>query len=378
MNILLITNQLAMGGAEQFIIRLANELSERQHQVLLVSSGGELEGLVSPRVRLLEAEAQAKSPAGIWRLACHLRALVAEHDVQVIHANSPTTALAARLARRDRPIPVVTSAHNGKYWYHRGIAHVLAWVLSLGSDRVVGVSNDLTAYLVRHGLAPGKALTIHNGIPFQPSALDPEVRARTRSELGLGLDVPLILCVARLQEIKGHRYLIEAMPLVLQALPTAQLVLAGDGPCRAELEAQARLLGIHHAVHFLGNRSDVEQLLQAADVFCLPSIWEALPLAIAEAMAAELPVVATSVGGVPELVQDGLTGWIVPPRDAPLLASGLLTVLENPLESRLAGLAGRALVARQFTLERMVSAFERLYQQQATLMHGATAPAIAS
>ncbi|MBO9542512.1 glycosyltransferase [bacterium] len=358
MRILIITNQLEMGGAEQFVVRLANELSERRHRITVVSEGGMLTKLLDPSVRPVMAPARAKSPWGLWALARRLRVVIDAQEIEVIHANSPTTAIAARLARGNRAIPIVTSAHGSwREWTKPTVARLF----SAGSDRVVGVSAALTRDLVKHGLPSGKAETILNGIP-RPAA-SPPARAQVRAELGLPAEQAIILNVARLSPEKGQRYLIEAMPRLLAAQPDAQLLLAGDGPCRAELEAQVQKLGLTRSVQFLGYRDDVSRLLLAADVFCLPSLLEGLPLSAAEAMAARLPIVATRVGGVPEIIQDGVTGYLVPPRDPAALAERLAALLADPAGRQRFGTAGQAHFAAHLTLAQMASKFEALYER---------------
>ncbi|MNY22107.1 putative glycosyltransferase EpsD [compost metagenome] len=153
------------------------------------------------------------------------------------------------------------------------------------------------------------------------------------------------------------------MPRLLTAQPHAQLLLAGDGPCRAELETQVQKLGLTQSVQFLGYRDDVSRLLLAADVFCLPSLLEGLPLSAAEAMAARLPIVATRVGGVPEIIQDGVTGYLVPPRDPAALAERLVALLADPASRQRFGTAGQAHFAAHLTLAQMASKFEALYER---------------
>lgn len=361
MNILLVTNQLCIGGAEQFVVRLANELVRRYHHVVLVSAGGDLEAMVHPKVVRVTARAQAKGPWGLKRLSESLTELIDLHGIQVVHANSPTTALAASFACWHRPIPVITSAHGS--WEDR-VKPFVARLFSLGSDRVVGVSRELTADLVRHGLSPHKAETIHNGIPYRPLAPDPELRLAVRRELGLKARTPVIITVGRLAKDKGHAFLLGAMPSLLRALPEAKLLLVGHGECHCELQGLAQALEITHAVQFLGFRDDVERLLVAADVFCLPSEYEGLPLAVAEAMAAGLPVVSTPVGGIPEIVADGVSGYLVPYGTSEPLSERLIEILGDQGLARGLGLAGKETIAERFTLEGMVSRFESLYEQQ--------------
>jgi glycosyltransferase involved in cell wall biosynthesis len=166
-----------------------------------------------------------------------------------------------------------------------------------------------------------------------------------------------VLTPARLHQQKGHAYLLTAAALV----PDATFVLAGDGPLRAELEQRARELGVAGRCLFLGERADVPDLLAAADLFLLPSLWEGLPLSVLEAMAAGRPVVATAIGGTDEAVTDGVTGLLVPPRDPAAIAAAIARLRDDPgLAERLAA-AGRARVEREFSSRATAERVMRIY-----------------
>ena len=170
---------------------------------------------------------------------------------------------------------------------------------------------------------------------------------------------PVVLTVARLDEQKGHRYLLEAAAQI----PEAQFVLAGDGPLRTSLEAQARSLGVEERVKFLGYRSDIADLLADCDVFVLPSLYEGLPLSILEAMSAGKPVIATHIGGTDEAVIAGETGLLVPPANPTALAAAIRSVLtDRPLAQRLAS-AGRARVEQEFSATKMVQQVMDVYDE---------------
>ncbi len=361
MNILAITNQLSMGGAEHFVVRLSNELAHRRHRVVVLTAGGDLVRLLDDRVTHVTGPARAKTPRAIWGLSRQIANLVQRHEIQVVHANSPTTALAASLACWSRAVPVVTSAHGS--WDER-VKPYVARMFSVGSDRVVGCSEALTKDLVRHGLNRHKAMTIHNGIPFRSSPPDAGLRAEVRAELGLPADAPVIIYVGRCTRDKGLNELLTAVAQVRWRCPEVRLVLAGDGEALPECKAQARRLGIEEAVSFLGFRNDVNRLLAAADVFTLPSWDEGLPLSVAEAMAAGLPVVATPVGGMPEIVLDNITGLLVELRSPARLCEALHKLVADPVMARRMGQAGRIHVSAHFTLDQMVSRFEALYLDQ--------------
>jgi glycosyltransferase involved in cell wall biosynthesis len=194
--------------------------------------------------------------------------------------------------------------------------------------------------------------------------------AKTPGETRRG-EAPLrtIGIAARLSEEKRHADLLEAMKLVLEREPGAQLLVVGDGPLGPLLKEHARKLGIAESVTFAGYRKDVFDELARMDVFALPSRSEGLPISIVEAMAAGLPVVATTVGGIPEVVHEGTTGYLVPPFRPDLLAEALLKLFSDPLQARAMGSRGRELVAGQFTWRNFVEAHERMYRELVPAAH---------
>lgn len=361
MNILALTNRLSKGSTGPFVVRLANELARRRHHVVVASAGGAMVSHLDDRVLHLEAPTRSTGPLGVWRLSSHLSEIIRTYEIQVVHANSPGTALAASLACWSKAIPVVTSAHGS--WYQEVKPHV-ARMLSFGSDCVIGCSDTMTTDLVRQGLHPRKALTIHDGVSACAGEPDPALRAEVRRELDLPEEAPVILFVGPFARNKGLDDLLNAMARVLWRKREAHMVLVGDGEMLPACRAQAHSLGIESALRFLGVRDDVSRLMAAADVFTLPSLGEGFPLAVAEAMAAGLPVVSTQVGGVPEIVLANITGLLVAPKSPTRLADGLLKLLEDPVLARRMGLAGKLHVEAHFTLDQMVSKFESLYRAQ--------------
>ncbi|HEX4346654.1 MAG TPA: glycosyltransferase [Vicinamibacterales bacterium] len=196
----------------------------------------------------------------------------------------------------------------------------------------------------------GKIVVVPNGLDTS--------RVSTRARLA-----PLrrVVTVANLRPEKGHDVLVEAAADVVRVFPDATFALAGDGPERARLERLVRDRGLAGAFTFHGHVENVSAHLDAADIFVLPSTSEAFPNSLLEAMAAGLPVVASDVGGVPEMVSDGQTGHLVPPGDSRALATRLLTLMREPDEALRMGDAGRSAVVSRFSFDRMVAAFERVY-----------------
>jgi glycosyltransferase involved in cell wall biosynthesis len=179
--------------------------------------------------------------------------------------------------------------------------------------------------------------------------------------LGFGEDDPVLVVLARLEPQKGHRVLLEAMPLILQEHPNARLVCLSDGALRAELEELVATNGLTSHVRFVGRQPEVRDWLALADVTVLPSFHEGLPLAVIESLAAGRPVVATAVDGTPEVVRDGKTGLTVPAGDPGRLAEAVNRTLGDPLRARAMAQAGRELVLREFSLEKLIQSTQNLY-----------------
>jgi glycosyltransferase involved in cell wall biosynthesis len=216
---------------------------------------------------------------------------------------------------------------------------------------VIAVSRGIGAVLGRGGLPAERVRLVYEGVPDRPA--QPGGR-EALAELGVPAGAPVVGNVAALTGHKDHRTLIEAAALAVRTLPEARFVIVGDGELRAELEALARARGLGAHVLFLGFRSDLDRLLPAFDVFCLSSHLEGLGTSLLDAMAFSRPVVATAAGGIPEAVEDGVTGRVVRVRDPAALAEALVAVLRDAeLRVRL-GAAGRRRYLERFTDARMV------------------------
>jgi glycosyltransferase involved in cell wall biosynthesis len=189
---------------------------------------------------------------------------------------------------------------------------------------------------------------------------------RTAARRGLGLpgDAFVVACVGRLHPQKGHGYLFEAIAAVHARIPGLICLIAGDGPLRGELEAEAQRHGLGAACRFLGVLDSTQPLYDAADVTALPSLYEGMPNVVLEAMATGCPVIATTVDGSVEVVEDGVTGLLVPPADAPALGRALLELAGDPERRRTMGKAARAAAERLHGIDRMVTALEALYANE--------------
>src|SRR5690606_35885559 len=208
---------------------------------------------------------------------------------------------------------------------------------------------------------PARAVTVLNGIPVGRFRPDDARRRAARTQLGLADDAPVIGSVGRLVELKNHRLLIACMPALLAVHPAVRLVLVGDGPMLAELRACAQSLGVAGHVVFAGAHDDVAGLLPALDIFALPSRTEGLSIALLEACAAQRAVVATAVGGNPEIIEDGVTGRLFASEDQARLCALLLELLDDAPQRQRLGEAARRWVQANASVEALAARYREVY-----------------
>ncbi|MCH7664250.1 MAG: GT4 family glycosyltransferase PelF [Chloroflexi bacterium] len=211
------------------------------------------------------------------------------------------------------------------------------------------------------GIAPQKVMTIYNGIDIAAYGKAVDRTAWLRM-LSVPLDSLVVGMVGRLVPVKDHKTFFQAARLVLDALPTVRFLVVGDGPLESELKNDVQELGISNEVSFLGYRDDIPELMSLFDLAVISSLHESFSLVLAEANACGKAVVATRVGGIPELVEDGVTGILVPPKEPELLARAIVDLLQDSSRRQAMGLAGRARVEERFTIEKMVRSYESLYE----------------
>lgn len=262
-------------------------------------------------------------------------------------------------AARVAGVPGVVSTKHNDDPFRAGVVGRADAALARLADRVIVISDHLARFYRNvEGIPAGKLTRIHYGLDANAETPDGSV---VRREFSIG-DAPLAGVVARLEEQKGHRYLLDAFVNVRAEIPRARLLLAGSGPQDAALRAQAAALGLGEAVIFAGFRDDVDRVMAALDLFVLPSLWEGFGLVLLEAMRAGRAIVATSVSAIPEIVADEETGLLVPPRDAGALAEAVVSLLRDPGRRAVMGAAGRARLQSAFSVAAMVEATVEIYR----------------
>jgi glycosyltransferase involved in cell wall biosynthesis len=295
------------------------------------------------------------------RILPDLASLARARGARVLHVHGYAAADFGRLAARAAGARLVLHEHfaDPRLPAYQAAAD---WLLRGRTDGAIAVSRSTREFLVRQRFVPeDRVRLIWNGAPLDEFAPVPPPRAlRVRRELGLPDDALVVGTVGRLNAQKGHRFLLDAAARLLPRRPGARVLIAGDGDLMADLRAQAAALGLTDRVVFAGHRTDVPDLLGALDVFCISSLYEGTPLALFEAMASGKAIVSTSVDGCREVLEDGVTGVLVPPADAAALADGLERVLAD--EALRAALSRQALAAsRRYDVRTCVDAMQALY-----------------
>jgi len=305
--------------------------------------------------------------AGVMRLAQFIR----HRRPDVVHSHAFRADLWCGLAARLARVPLIVSTIRNhdrqvlrmEYPFLVGrLAAAASWFATTLADTVVAVSDGVAEYLVReHGVPPSKIHVIHNGFDFERLNSGRTNRAALRAELGWQDDDVVMGTLAVLKPRKGLRYLIQAAHSVLATHPRARFFVAGEGPQRAALEAEVLRLGIQGRFQLLGQRDDPLALLEAADIFVLPSQYEGLPRSLLEAMAVGNAVVVTDIGGNREVVRHEVSGLIAPPRDAARLGHAISRLVASPELRRACGAAARLTVREQFDARRTAAAHETVY-----------------
>ncbi len=289
--------------------------------------------------------------------------LIRERQVGILHTHEFFMNILGLVASRLTGVPLVATVHGKNYYadrFRRRLAYRLVGRLA---DQMIAVSEDVRRFLAgRLGIAPDRIRVVPNGVPLEEEPPQERVSA-LRDSLRLGRDSRVVGTVGSLYPVKGHRYLIDAAPRVVLRFPHAVFLIVGRGGLQEELEAQAHRVGVAPRLRFLGHRDDVRHLLAICDVFVLPSLSEGMPLALLEAMAAGVPVVATRVGGVSEVMEDGKTGLLVPPGDSHALAESIVTLLDNRTLAREIGESARNVVASRFSLTGALEAYQEIYTE---------------
>ena len=363
--VLFLAHAFAVGGAEEMVLNLVRHLPPHyEPAVLCIHEAGPI-GLEIQQTgvpfKVLGLKPGLLRPFDVLRLQDFLY----QCQPDIVHTFLLTGSLYGRFAAMMARVPVVIGTEVNVYERKRPW-HVQAerWLMR-GTDAVIASAESVREFYIKQINAdPAKVEVIYNAVDW--SRLETTIsREDMRRAMDVPVEGPLLGIIARLTEQKGHRVLLDALAQ-RPDLSRAHLVIVGDGPLSAALQRQAAGLGSADRVRFLGARRDLGNLLSAIDVFVMPSFWEGLPLAMVLAMGAGLPVVATRVAGIPEVVQDGVNGLLVTPGESGELGAALSRVVNDDTTRVLLGQAARAFVRPRFGVDGYVNAITGLYDRLLT------------
>ena len=314
----------------------------------------------------------------IYRMRQALRALVKKHQIEVVQTHLLRSLDFLVLSLRFRTnLAVYWTFHNTNFvlredhlsrfkWLLGPKRLAYRWLYRLAARWVNGfiaVSDEVRTAMLDHlGPLQDKITVICNGVDIRRYQR-PVDKTSLRRRLGLAENARFMVMVATFKEQKGHRYLIEAASPLVSQYPDLQFLLIGDGDLREEITAQARASGLNGQVHFMGLRNDIPDLLAASDIFILPSLWEGLPMALVEAMASGLPVIATEVSGTKQVMVPGETGLLVAPGDSQQLIQAMIRLLCDPAGAKAMGAAAKRRVEAYFSAQKQAQDHISLFLQ---------------
>jgi glycosyltransferase involved in cell wall biosynthesis len=375
--ILRVIARLNIGGPAIHVVLLTAGLDRRHFESVLVSGsenpgeGSMLDYALSHGVQpviIPEIVGEFSLGPRELRAVAHLYRLIRRERPHIVHTHTAKAGFVGRLAARLARVPVVVHTFHGHVlhgYYGFLKTHLLRHMergLARLTDRVIAVSEGVKQELETYSVATGEKIqVVPLGLELDPFFNAPEGKGAFRREWQLNGVERLVGIVGRLFPIKNHHLFLDAATLVAKQESAARFAIVGDGVLRPDVERHARHLGLADRVIFTGWRRDLPRIYADLDVLAVTSNNEGTPVSAIEAMAAGCPVVATRVGGLPDLIRDGETGYLVPPGDAPALAAALLHLLRDPEMARRMGETARSMVRHRFAAQRLISDMEWLY-----------------
>lgn len=372
-----------MGGAAQNTLLSCKELCGK-YEIILVHGlsyesrmteserqivNGGIENAKANDVKVISLPSMVRSirPVKDFKALLSLVRLILKEKPDIVHTHSSKGGILGRLAAKIAGVPhIIHTPHGHVFYGHFGTfaSWVFLWVEKIFSrftDRMVALTDgEKSDYVNLSVCAPGKLLKIHSGVDVEKFMHTNGNRVEKRRSLGLDQNEAVIGFVGWLLPIKGPDYLLKAMDYVWQGHPEASLVLVGKGDMDVDLRAEAQRKNTNGKVKFLGWREDIAEIMPLFDMLVLPSLNEGMGRVLVEAMAAGKPVVASRVGGIPDLVRNDETGYLVPPADEKALAGGIKKLLDDPAKAKQMGQRGKE-YCHQFSLEAMIEKLDDLY-----------------
>jgi len=378
-----LTTDTKIGGTEQMLLTLLNRLDKKRYSTFLcaIKPGGPLiEEAKKVGVRGECLLKEPKEPGGLliekiinrifwfarfFLIPFKLASLIKREKPDILHTFLFHANILGRIVGKFTGVAIIISSQRSIDKWRKPWHSFLDRLTSSFCNLIISNSEAGRKILIqRDRIDPEKIITIHNGIDLKKFNIEIDIYEKKR-ELGLKHEDKVIGIIANLRRVKGHCYLFEAFQNAKCKMSLKdsilKLLVVGDGELKQELTGLAEKLKIKDSVIFTGFRDDIPEILQVIDIFVLPSLWEGFPVSILEAMASSRPVIASSVGGIPEAVIDQETGFLVPPQDVRSLEEALLKLVNDSGQAKRMGIAGRKRIEECFTLDKMIKKMEGVY-----------------
>ncbi len=369
---ILIISRRFEGGVKTYLLSLIERLGKEGYRVYAAGPRGSIiDDLKGSKIVTFPIDFDDSfAPLEDWSAARKLAKIIKNEEIKLVHAHGYKAAFIAAMAERraGTPITLVTlhdfiineGTGRMKHLYFDLAEHFMPRM----ADRIITVSNALRKRVIEKGKIEGsKVVVVNAGVKPISSGMTASRRVlNIKDVLALNTAAPLIVTVGQLTPQKGVKYLLAAATHILREVPNAQILVVGDGPQKHELEIMAEKLGVYRKVGFTGWRDDARDIMAAADVIVLPSLIEGMPYSMLEAMVSGTPVVSTSTGGIPELLVDRETGFLVPPKKPRALSDAIVYLLQNKDIAVQMGIAGRRRVEEQFDLKKTITGTLDIYK----------------
>jgi len=361
MNILFLTTHFNTGGITSYVMNLGEALVKSGHKVWVASSGGNcVPRLEAMGIGHITVNIRTKSEVHpkLWLSFGPLIKVIQNNEINIVHAQTRVTQVLGFFLGRSTGVTMITTCHGffRPRWFRKKFP---CW-----GEAVIAISKPVARHLsVDFSVAQNQIHLIANGIDLDRFAMTNEQRRReARRKMDIS-DTPLIGIIARLSDVKGIDILIKAMPFVLKEIPSANLLIAGQGPEEIPLKKLTYSMSLAAHVHFKSTINQTQDLLCAFDVFVMPSLMEGLGLSVIEAQACGIPVVASRIGGLVDLIEDGKSGYLVPTNDPSALANRIIEIFRNPHQAKMMAEQARLNVEGHFSAAGMLKETLKVYEQ---------------
>jgi glycosyltransferase involved in cell wall biosynthesis len=367
-NLVFMIDGLGWGGAERLMVPILSSLDKSKFEFRVCVLQNKNGNPVAEELRSLGILVDTLPIAYLRDISAlkKIKEYLQSVDADLLHAQLEFSTILGGLAAKQIGIPTVVTLHtipsekkSIKLMLHQFLEDI---ILRYFFDKVICVSEETQRfYLKNAGIDSKKSLVLYNGIDITAYSRPYKNRLEVLSEFNIPINAKVLTTVAVLREPKGIQYMIRAMPSLITIYPDIYYLIVGDGEYIDNLRDETVKANISSHVVFAGNRKDIPDILFASDLFVLPSLNEALPTVLAEAMAASLPILATNIGGIPEMIQVNLNGRLVPPANSQALANECISFFDDIKFSVKMGKAGRKMVGEKFNIENQIKQLQDLY-----------------